>query len=554
MRSTTASASGHGRCCSLAIAATSFARKRVFAFRDTAEPEAAAEAVLPESCFGMPALSRADRKVAAAERIPPALFYLPLVFNWMRLGLRHRSLTLPTAANPNIFTGGMWGESKSSYFFDVTPAERQWIADFVLLKRNAGVGSLAADLARAARALEDAGLDFPLIAKPDIGWHGHGVRRIDDRAQLENYIAHFPPVSTLMLQRYVPHTGEAAVLYARLPGEASGRILSLTFRYFPHVIGNGRSNVRQLIRSDERAQWKSELHLGIDPTHRGVDPLDLDRIPASGEVVRIALINNQRAGALYRDGRRHITAALEARFDGDRAQHDRIPLRPLRSALRKRRSADAGRGFLDRGNQRHRRRSDRLLGPAAGGDRSLPAADRTAAAAVHDRRAQPGARVPSDRVRRFLHQLFPAEPLDPQLSGVGLMRRKWTLASDPSTMSPMRTPLNRRRFVALLAAYVVALQALLLPLSVAAGTQFSSSLCVTLADGSHPPGSHDNSCPCAAGCGMQCCGQALIASPSVVARRGARRTASRFEPFPAIEPVLRTAGKGPQIPRAPPVA
>ena len=73
--------------------------------------------------------------------------------------------------------------------------------------------------------------------------------------------------------------------------------------------------VRQLIGSDARAQWKSALHLGVDPTHRGVDPLDLDRIPARGEVVRIALIGNQRAGALYRDGRRHITAALEARFD-----------------------------------------------------------------------------------------------------------------------------------------------------------------------------------------------------------------------------------------------
>ena len=298
-----------------AIAATSFARKRLFAFRHASEREAGAEAMLPESCFGMPALSRADRKVAAAERIPPALFYLPLIFNWLRLGLRHRSLTLPTAANPNIFTGGMWGESKSSYFLDIAPTERQWIADFVLLKRKAGIQGLADDLARAARSLEVAGLDFPLIAKPDIGWHGHGVRRVDDRAQLEHYIEHFPLTSTLMLQRYVPHTGEAAVLYARLPGEASGRILSLTFRYFPHVIGNGRSSVRQLIRSDERARWKSELHLGIDPTHRGVDPLDLDRIPACGEVVRIALINNQRAGALYRDGRRQITAALDARFD-----------------------------------------------------------------------------------------------------------------------------------------------------------------------------------------------------------------------------------------------
>ena len=35
----------------------------------------------------MPPLLHADRKVAAAERIPPALFYLPLALNWLRLGL-----------------------------------------------------------------------------------------------------------------------------------------------------------------------------------------------------------------------------------------------------------------------------------------------------------------------------------------------------------------------------------------------------------------------------------------------------------------------------------
>jgi hypothetical protein len=108
---------------------------------------------------------------------------------------------------------------------------------------------------------------------------------------------------------------EAAVLYARLPEEAAGRILSLTLRYFPHVVGNGELNVRQLISSDARAQWKSALHFGVDRSHSGVEAADLDRVPAYGEVVRIALIGNQRAGALYRDGRRHITTALEARFD-----------------------------------------------------------------------------------------------------------------------------------------------------------------------------------------------------------------------------------------------
>ena len=62
----------------VAVSATSFVRKRVFAFREASEPEAAGEAVLPATCFGMPPLARADRKVAKAERIPPLLFYAPL--------------------------------------------------------------------------------------------------------------------------------------------------------------------------------------------------------------------------------------------------------------------------------------------------------------------------------------------------------------------------------------------------------------------------------------------------------------------------------------------
>ncbi len=88
-----------------------------------------------------------------------------------------------------------------------------------------------------------------------------------------------------MLQRYVPHAVEAAVLYARLPGDISGRVLSLTLRYFPAVVGNGRNTMRQLIRSDARAQLKSAVH-GVDPSHCGIDSVDLERIPARGEVVR----------------------------------------------------------------------------------------------------------------------------------------------------------------------------------------------------------------------------------------------------------------------------
>src|ERR1019366_4738562 len=59
-----------------------------------------------------------------------------------------------------------------------------------------------------------------------------------------------------------------------------------------------------------------------------------------------------------------------------------------------------------------------------------------------------------------------------------------------------------RRVIALAAAYVVALQALLLPLSAAVGGPFESSLCAAAAPVDHAssPAGHDSGCPCAPGC------------------------------------------------------
>jgi hypothetical protein len=108
---------------------------------------------------------------------------------------------------------------------------------------------------------------------------------------------------------------------------------------------------------------------------------------------------------------------------------------------------------------------------------------------------------------------------------------------------------------ALAAAYVVALQALLLPLSIAAGESFGSSLCVssTSVEGQPASGSHESGCPCAAGCGTQCCVQTL-AGPSQFAFAPVLSRAIAMGPTPVVVPAIRLAERRPQIPRAPPVA
>ena len=106
--------------------------------------------------------------------------------------------------------------------------------------------------------------------------------------------------------------------------------------------------------------------------------------------------------------------------------------------------------------------------------------------------------------------------------------------------------------LALFAAYVVALQALVLPLTVAAFAMPEAGLCVTVAGkGSLPPVSHDTGCACAAGCGTQCCGQGVVgAAPGSLVI--ASTLAGILTPALALEPVPPAAARHPQNPRAPP--
>jgi hypothetical protein len=108
-----------------------------------------------------------------------------------------------------------------------------------------------------------------------------------------------------------------------------------------------------------------------------------------------------------------------------------------------------------------------------------------------------------------------------------------------------------RPVIALFAAYVLALQAMLLPLSVAAAP-VANGLCAATQTNDGAPG-HPTGCPCAAGCGTHCCSSALTAPPAA----GVLLTARSFEaavPAPIFMLTVRAAGRSPQLARAPPLA
>ena len=239
----------------------------------------------------------------ALERMPKWLICVPLVLQWLWLGLRHRSLTLPTAANPAITAGGLVGEGKLEYFRGMGPVARAATAAHCGVVNVPGLGE--ADL---LAAMGGAGLDFPLIAKPDLGLCGHGVQRVDDLPSLLHYFAQFPAGETVVLQEYLPQDGEAGIFYARDPASGEGRIIGLALRDFPRVTGDGTRTVAELVAADPRAR-----RLVASARHQC--SFDASAVPARGESVRLATIGSTRVGGLYRDGAACITPQLVAAVD-----------------------------------------------------------------------------------------------------------------------------------------------------------------------------------------------------------------------------------------------
>ena len=196
------------------------------------------------------------------------LAYVPFFGYLVYLMVRHRSITLFTAANPGIASGGVAGESKSRSLVLLRRVEGA-VAEFFVVARRPDVRKMADEAALRMARMQ---LAFPVVVKPDVGERGNGVAIVRSREEMLRYFR--IAAGSVIVQRLVEGI-ECGIFYIRHPDQSQGRIVSIAQTCFPQVHGDGRQTLDELLlREIGAVRWRA--------ARSRIGALRLRDIPAAG--------------------------------------------------------------------------------------------------------------------------------------------------------------------------------------------------------------------------------------------------------------------------------
>lgn len=231
-------------------------------------------------------------KLTQWEHWPAFLYYLPLMPFFALRAIKGGHLIHFILANPGILYSGNGSESKYKTLSLVPESMRP---KSFLASASENIESVRAQL----KGLE---FRYPLIAKPDVGFRGYLVKKIDTENEMLRYLEKVR--SDVIIQEFIPFEKELGIFYHRFPGEKKGKITSVTIKKFIKVTGDGKSDLSRLIMNDDRAFLYVDLFKKI---HKD----KMNFIYPEGERITLSVIGNHSKGTQFINGNHLINDALE---------------------------------------------------------------------------------------------------------------------------------------------------------------------------------------------------------------------------------------------------
>ena len=235
-------------------------------------------------------------KLTNWEYWPLYIANIPLFFIWLWFALRARKLFFFSAVNPVIETGGMWGESKYNILKRIPES---YLPKTIFVEKGSGIFFIKNKLAELK-------LEYPIIAKPDIGERGTLVSKIENEEGLINYLN--KNNFNFLIQEFISLPVELAVMHHRMPGQKEGRVTSICIKETLKITGDGKSSVRELMEENPRARFQIDRFVKEFPNM-------LQIVPKDQQILEVEPIGNHCRGTMFLNGNHHIDRELIIAFN-----------------------------------------------------------------------------------------------------------------------------------------------------------------------------------------------------------------------------------------------
>ena len=161
-------------------------------------------------------------------------FYWQSMAYYFFYSARFRSFTFFCACDPAIDMGGMLDENKTD-IYNLLPEA------FVPLTIT------CYKVITSREEISKSKITFPLIIKPNVGFRGYLVVKVDTYEELENFLKDQDLNREWLIQEFLDFKKEYSLLFYRQPNSGQRGITSLIEKIYPTIIGNGKDTLGQLI-------------------------------------------------------------------------------------------------------------------------------------------------------------------------------------------------------------------------------------------------------------------------------------------------------------------
>ena len=222
------------------------------------------------------------------------VYSIPTIY-FLYLAIKARSIGFFSAANPNITNGGFGMESK----FDIYQSMPNHLyPTTIFYKANEPIQPVFEQITQL-------GIAFPLIVKPDIGFQGKRVEKMNNRDELTHYLSNAD--FNVLVQALINYPNEIGVFYCRYPEHEKGFISGVVYKEYPSVVGDGKNTIYQLIKQNIRLYSQKELFNLSDSLYNTI--LEKD------EHYQLSSIGNHARGSKFIDMTNQVTPELVHQMD-----------------------------------------------------------------------------------------------------------------------------------------------------------------------------------------------------------------------------------------------